>query len=102
MRKQNNEEEIVSRCHQCGKKWDGYVNCRNRRCNLLFLQCPECQTKYLGTCGNDVCIQVEKSVLLKGAKTGVERTGIARTWPIIRDGYRARVRPKQVLTNLNH
>jgi len=37
--------EIISECHQCGNPCDTHVNCANVGCNLLFLQCEDCQKK---------------------------------------------------------
>ncbi|WP_439184980.1 oxygen-dependent tRNA uridine(34) hydroxylase TrhO [Carboxylicivirga taeanensis] len=46
-------DDIISRCHQCGAPCDTHTNCANKRCNLLFIQCESCQSKYSGCCGND-------------------------------------------------
>jgi UPF0176 protein len=43
-------EEIIARCHQCGKPADTHVNCANEGCHLLFIQCEECAQSYQGTC----------------------------------------------------
>ncbi len=43
-------EEVISHCHQCGKPSDAHVNCANKECNLLFIQCSECAEKHEGTC----------------------------------------------------
>ena len=43
-------EEIISKCHQCGKPADTHVNCVNDACHLLFIQCDECKEKMEGTC----------------------------------------------------
>ena len=43
-------DEIISRCHQCGKPADTHTNCRNQACHLLFIQCDECAAKYNGCC----------------------------------------------------
>lgn len=43
-------EEIIARCHQCGKPADTHVNCANEGCHLLFIQCEECAQNYQGTC----------------------------------------------------
>ncbi len=45
--------EIISHCHQCGKKCDTHTNCANDLCHLLFLQCKECAIKYDGCCDNE-------------------------------------------------
>lgn len=46
-------EEIISKCHQCGKPADTHVNCVNDACHLLFIQCDECNQKMEGTCSNE-------------------------------------------------
>jgi UPF0176 protein len=43
-------EEIIARCHQCGKPADTHTNCVNEGCHLLFIQCGECAAKYEGCC----------------------------------------------------
>ncbi len=43
-------EEVIAECHQCGTSCDAHVNCANKDCNLLFIQCPACAEKYKGTC----------------------------------------------------
>ena len=46
-------EEIIARCHQCGKPADTHVNCVNDACHLLFIQCDECKEKMEGTCSKE-------------------------------------------------
>jgi UPF0176 protein len=46
-------EEIIARCHQCGKPADTHVNCMNDSCHLLFIQCEDCREKMKGTCSTD-------------------------------------------------
>ena len=46
-------EEIIARCHQCGKPADTHVNCVNDACHLLFIQCEACREKMEGTCSPD-------------------------------------------------
>ena len=50
-------EEIIAKCHQCGKPADTHVNCRNEGCHLLFIQCAECAEKYEGCCSEE-CLAV--------------------------------------------
>jgi len=52
-------EEIISKCHQCGKPADTHTNCKNDGCHLLFIQCEECAAKYDGCCSVE-CQQVYK------------------------------------------
>ena len=47
-------DEVLSTCDQCDTAWDGYVNCKNAACNLLFLQCPSCAQK-LNHCCSEEC-----------------------------------------------
>ena len=46
-------QEIIAKCHQCGKSADTHVNCVNDACHLLFIQCEECKTKMEGTCSKE-------------------------------------------------
>jgi UPF0176 protein len=43
-------EDIIAKCHQCGKPCDDHTNCSNDGCHLLFIQCNECAEKYEGCC----------------------------------------------------
>lgn len=47
---ENINGEVIAHCHQCGKPADTHVNCKNKACNLLFIQCEECAEKMEGTC----------------------------------------------------
>jgi UPF0176 protein len=46
-------EEIIARCHQCGKPADTHVNCVNSGCHLLFIQCESCAAEYEGCCSKE-------------------------------------------------
>ncbi|MDN5214404.1 rhodanese-related sulfurtransferase [Fulvivirgaceae bacterium BMA12] len=68
-------DEIISRCHQCGKPCDTHTNCRNEGCHLLFIQCDECAEKYQSCCSNECkeiinLPEVKKKALRKGVKKG--------------------------------
>ena len=43
-------EDIIAKCHQCGKPADTHTNCKNDGCHLLFIQCDECAKKFDGCC----------------------------------------------------
>lgn len=43
-------DEVIAHCHQCGAACDTHTNCANDSCHLLFIQCPDCATKYEGCC----------------------------------------------------
>ncbi len=50
-------EEVIAKCHQCGKPADTHVNCANKGCHLLFIQCKECSELYQGCC-SDECQEI--------------------------------------------
>lgn len=45
-------EDIIAKCHQCGKTCDTHVNCSNDACHILFIQCEECAEKFSGCCSS--------------------------------------------------
>lgn len=47
-------DDIIAKCHQCGEPADEHVNCANLGCNLLFIQCKNCQHK-METCCSEEC-----------------------------------------------
>lgn len=42
--------DVIAKCHQCGKSCDNHVNCLNDACHILFIQCEECAQTYSNTC----------------------------------------------------
>src|SRR5699024_6558698 len=46
-------DEIIARCHQCGRPCDTHTNCANDACHLLFIQCAECAEKMQGCCSEE-------------------------------------------------
>jgi len=69
-------DDIIANCHQCGEPFDDHVNCKNKACNLLFIQCSACADTYSGCC-SDACKTVaampeeEQRALRKGTDNGV-------------------------------
>ena len=69
-------DDVIANCHQCGTPFDDHVNCKNKACNLLFIQCPSCGDKYDGCCSEE-CQSIaalpeeEQRALRKGKDTGV-------------------------------
>jgi UPF0176 protein len=69
-------DEVIARCHQCGKPADTHTNCRNEGCHLLFIQCGECAQKYSGCCSQEChdiyhLPEVERKKLRKGKQNGI-------------------------------
>ena len=50
-------DDVISKCHQCGKPNDRHINCANVQCNLLFIQCDEC-AKNNQKCCSPECIEI--------------------------------------------
>jgi UPF0176 protein len=50
-------QEVIAKCHQCGKPCDTHTNCANDDCHLLFIQCDECREHYNGCC-TDECKEI--------------------------------------------
>ena len=46
-------DDVISRCHQCGKPWDIHTNCVNDACHLLFIQCDACKEKHEHCCSDE-------------------------------------------------
>ena len=46
-------EDIIAKCHQCGKPADEHTNCKNDGCHLLFIQCNYCEAQYEGCCSKE-------------------------------------------------
>ena len=43
-------DDIIAKCHQCGKPADTHTNCKNDGCHLLFIQCDQCAAEFDGCC----------------------------------------------------
>lgn len=76
--------EIIAKCHQCGKPADTHVNCANDGCHLLFIQCDECATDYEGCC-SDECQNIihlspeERKKIRQGQNNGAKIFNKSRT-----------------------
>jgi UPF0176 protein len=46
-------DDVIAHCHQCGESCDEHTNCKNKGCNLLFIQCPTCAEKTQGCCSDE-------------------------------------------------
>ncbi|MCX8532149.1 oxygen-dependent tRNA uridine(34) hydroxylase TrhO [Chryseobacterium luquanense] len=68
-------DDIISKCHQCGKPCDNHTNCANDACHLLFIQCDDCKAAMENTCSTE-CLEIthlpveEQLRLRKGLKVG--------------------------------
>jgi len=61
--------EVIAKCHQCGKACDTHTNCANDDCHLLFIQCDECSDHYQGCCTEEcteiITLPLEERVQLR-------------------------------------
>ncbi|TMI69071.1 MAG: rhodanese-related sulfurtransferase [Bacteroidetes bacterium] len=88
-------EDVISKCHQCGKPADNHTNCFNSGCHLLFIQCDDCAKTYEGCCSKECLdfIHLPEEEQKKG------RAGIDKGRNIFNKS-RQRLRPK--LNNPGH
>lgn len=68
-------EDVIAKCHQCGKPADTHTNCLNNGCHLLFIQCESCAAEYEGCCSKEckdtIHMPVERQkALRKGIENG--------------------------------
>jgi UPF0176 protein len=87
-------EDIIAKCHQCGKPCDVHTNCKNDGCHLLFIQCEDCAKEYNGCCTNEcketLHMPVERQKeIRKGIENGM----------MIFNKSKARLRPRLGDTN---
>lgn len=82
-------EEVIAKCHQCGKPADTHVNCANEACHLLFIQCDACKEKYEGCCSKEC----QDFIHLPIEEQKEKRKGIDKGRNIFNKS-RARLRPK--------
>ena len=90
-------DEIIAKCHQCGKPADTHVNCANDGCHLLFIQCEDCKNSYIGCCS----IECKEIVQLPVEEQKKVRKGIDKGRNIFNKS-RARLRPKLSEINKNN
>ena len=69
--------KVISYCHQCGEPSARHVNCANKMCNLLFIQCESCAEEMESCCSSD-CIDIihlpeEKQAELRKGKMNTKR-----------------------------
>ena len=81
-------DEVIARCHQCGKPADTHTNCKNEGCHLLFIQCEECAARYEGCC-SEAC---QETIHLPVEEQKEKRKGIDKGTHIFNKS-KARLRP---------
>ncbi len=69
-------DDVIAKCHQCGKPADTHTNCKNDGCHLLFIQCDDCAAQYDGCCTAECksiynLPQEEQKQLRKGIDKGI-------------------------------
>ena len=81
-------EDVIAKCHQCGKPADTHTNCKNDGCHLLFIQCEECAAKYEGCCS----VECQDIIHLPEEQQAELRKGIDKGRHIFNKS-KARLRP---------
>lgn len=90
-------DDVLSKCHQCGKPCDTHVNCKNDDCHLLFIQCGECAEKMNGCC-TPACKDI---ISLPIEEQHALRKGRVKNGPECLAVYKSRLRPNlaEILKN---
>ncbi len=69
--------DVISNCHQCGEPNDTHVNCSNKSCNLLFIQCKKCQDETELTCSSEcqkiINLPEEEQILIRRKRSTEKR-----------------------------
>jgi UPF0176 protein len=81
--------DVIAKCHQCGKPCDAHTNCANNGCHLLFIQCEECKKKYDGCCS----IECKETIHLPLERQKEIRKGIDKGRNVFNKS-KERLRPK--------
>lgn len=81
--------DVLSKCHQCGKPCDTHVNCKNDDCHLLFIQCAECAETMNGCCTPE-CKTIAAMPLEEQKQL---RKGRVKNGPECLSVYKSRLRP---------
>jgi UPF0176 protein len=90
-------QEVIAKCHQCGKACDTHTNCANNDCHLLFIQCDECREHYQGCCTHECreIIQLPKEERVKLRSKFHNKYSKSQI-------YRQRIRPKLNQLGINN
>jgi len=82
-------EDVIAKCHQCGKPCDVHTNCKNDGCHLLFIQCDDCKEKFDGCCS----IECKETIHLPMERQQEIRKGLDKGQNIFNKS-KARLRPR--------
>ena len=82
-------EDVIAKCHQCGKPTDTHTNCANDGCHLLFIQCSDCAKAYDGCC----TVECQTIVQMPYEEQKKLRAGIDKGNQVFNKA-KARLRPK--------
>ena len=86
--------DVIGTCDQCGGPCDDYTNCNYVDCNLLFIQCKNCQEKHEGCCNNN-CQKMSK--LPKDKQKKIRK---ARKKPSL-TSFKKSIRPQENIAERN-
>ncbi len=81
--------EVIAKCHQCGKPCDAHTNCKNNGCHLLYIQCEECAEKFDSCC----CVECKNTIHLPIERQAELRKGIDKGRNVFNKS-KTRLRPR--------
>jgi UPF0176 protein len=73
--------DVIAQCDQCGKPSDNQINCGNKMCHVLFIQCGDCAGTLKGCC-SQACLEIaqipedKQKEIRKGNNHPTARRGI--------------------------
>lgn len=83
-------DDVIAKCHQCGKPADTHTNCKNEACHLLFIQCSECAHTMQGCCSPE-CLSF---IALSPEQQKELRKGIDKGQMIFNKSREGKLRPR--------
>lgn len=84
-------DDVIAKCHQCGKSCDVHTNCKNDGCHLLFIQCEDCKEKFDSCCS----IECKETIHLNEERQQEIRKGLYKGQNIFNKS-KARLRPRLI------
>lgn len=87
-------DDIIAKCHQCGKPCDVHTNCKNDGCHLLFIQCSECAKNFEGCCS----LECKETIQFPEERQKEIRKGIDKGQNIFN---KSKIRLRPILNEIN-
>jgi UPF0176 protein len=67
-------DDVLGNCYQCNSSANTPVNCSNMTCNVLFIQCGECNNEFKGACSEE-CKVFSETPIEEQNRKGIKAEG---------------------------